>query len=101
MTKRTKKLIDSLEKSIKDKDREIQLLKDDISDKNNFIDELDKKLAACNHAISSTPSDCKRGPWCEACGFRKEIRVNRGFVISDIVVCGKGDSCVNFIQQEM
>lgn len=53
------------------------------------------------------PPDCKRGPWCKACEFVKEVKVFRPLepgkpacIVETLHVCGKGESCNNFVQKE-
>lgn len=53
----------------------------------------------------TVPKDCVRGPWCEACEFVKTFYVSHyyGFAQSDVrkaYVCGKGQSCNNFVQKK-
>lgn len=53
------------------------------------------------------PEDCNQGRYCEACAFAKKFNYHAyGYfsghetLISGIM-CGKGESCKNFIQKEI
>ena len=53
------------------------------------------------------PEGCKKGPWCKACEFVKTFTYY-DFTYSMIgsvpiatgYACGKGESCVNFVQKK-
>lgn len=56
---------------------------------------------------NSIPEDCNQGQYCEACTFAKKFNYHTyGYfsghetLISGIM-CGKGESCKNFIQKEI
>lgn len=52
------------------------------------------------------PEGCKKGPWCKACEFVKEFTHYEHFMTGSVpiatgYVCGKGESCVNFVQKKI
>lgn len=75
---------------------------------NNLVDEiaaLKIKFDEMAELEESVPSDCVRGPWCQACEFVKTYSYHHhyGFGQWDTVTayrCGKGESCKNFVQKE-
>lgn len=83
----------------------INRLKDriDKTERDNGI--LTAKLIAMKVDLDNTPKDCKSGPWCRACEFRKCYRVYSDYIIPGceraielLYVCGKGNACENFVE---
>lgn len=67
---------------------------------------LIRKLEEVTALNESTPENCTKGPWCKACEFVRTFHyfdyLNPLRHKTDIVyVCGKGNSCVNFVQKEL
>lgn len=68
-------------------------------------DMLKQKFDAMTELEESKPDDCVRGPWCKSCSFvssflRRESYGIGGHKWITAYVCGKGKSCVNFVQQK-
>ena len=88
-------------KTIKDQEREIDILKKQLAESEKTVDALDKKLEEFTRLSDGTPDDCKRGPWCGACEFSKVMHISYGrFGYQNVYFCGKGESCSNFIQKK-
>ena len=48
----------------------------------------------------------QKGPWCKACEFVKEFTHYEYFLTGSIpiatgYVCGKGETCINFVQKKI
>ena len=71
-----------------------------LNTKTERIAELEKKLVEYFKLNDATPSDCKRGSWCAACEFAKHIGIRKSFGYVETFMCGKADSCQNFVQKE-
>ena len=95
-----KKKIEELNKIIEYKNDEIKRLENRLLRKEERIHTLEIDLEHCKCAISTTPHDCTRGPWCAGCEFVKEVAVSHGGYISYIHLCGKAESCINFVQKK-
>lgn len=81
--------------------KEIENLKKENNDLKKAIDIYDLKLAEAEKYIDYPPSGCTRGPWCEACGFVKHFYVRHPlYSTRTITVCGKGESCKNFVERK-
>lgn len=93
--------------------REVEELLKELDTAREKIDRIERakrvlmdKLEAIGELNGSTPEDCERGPWCDACEF------NRTFVYREYrpgghnvrvvgSACGKGKSCPNFVQRSV
>lgn len=82
---------------------------EDLERKNhNLIDEnaeLKMKFDEMSKLQESIPTDCVRGPWCKACEFVKTYHYVDHYGLGRFntvtaYVCGKGNSCTNFVQKE-
>ena len=81
--------------------------KDALIDK---LAEVTTKFEVMGELKESEPADCKRGPWCKACEFVKTYHYSEyipggymrpGFTtLRTAYMCGKGDSCKQFVQKE-
>ena len=94
------RIINGLRIALESKDRKIDFINNQLTDKDRKILDLEVKLKECKCLIDATPLDCKRGAWCQACEFAKKITVSHGYCISDIYLCGKAEACSNFVQKE-
>lgn len=68
--------------------------------------ELDAKLREIGRLEESVPTDCVKGPWCEACEFVRTFHYRKYYGHSNystncMYVCGKGESCKNFVQRKV
>lgn len=100
---------------------EIRLLKLEVSEREAVIDKLreltkekDDKLVEMETQLyearqiiekyrcldEATPKDCKRGSYCQACSFNKEITVRDRYGTRVTYFCSKAESCKNFVQKE-
>ena len=98
--KTKKKQIEELKIQLEQKEYNFRELLKDINIKNKRIQELEEKLTEYFRLDDATPSDCKRGSWCGACEFGKSIHVAKGFSYIETFMCGKANSCNNFVQRE-
>lgn len=81
--------------------RDKRELTDIATDHNNAIADLKAALRKFEVLNNATPENCKRGEWCKACEFAKEIRVPVGsFGYKTEYFCGKNEACSNFVQKE-
>ena len=73
----------------------------------DFAATLQAKFDAMAHLEETIPSDCVRGPWCKACEFVRTFHYVERYddmitpCVIEAYVCGKGKSCVNFVQQNI
>ena len=84
-----------LEQLLWERDREISRLKKE------YEILKDKFIAACDY-LDHTPSDCKRGVWCETCQYARSFHIcnhyNRDY--GTVWVCTKEvDTCSNYIKR--
>lgn len=91
------------------RDLEEKLIDTEIERNNyrNMAISLEQKLDDIARLEETTPEDCKKGPWCVACEFGKVYHYMEHYdfntntrICNKIYVCGKGESCKNFIQRE-
>ena len=65
----------------------------------------EEKFDTVQQLADMTPSDCKRGEWCKACEFGRIFCVERGWpyrhYTAEIVLCGKGEACRNFVERRV
>lgn len=69
------------------------------------IASLENKFEKLGELEETVPEGCVRGPWCKACEFVKTFHHVEyiGFGQHTTVTayaCGRGKSCVNFVQME-
>lgn len=111
MFKSKSKEIARLKKECDIRDHVIEKLKEDIKDLTRNHTKLNEDLEEARRIIeeyrcldAATPSDCKRGEWCKACEFKKEIHTRYGFFGTGTMTsyfCGKAESCQNFVQEKI
>ena len=67
---------------------------------------LRDKLESVQHLVDTTPVDCTPGKWCRGCEFSKTYHIPKptsyGMLgaYDVLYVCGKGETCRNFLQRE-
>lgn len=86
-------------KKVRELEDKLRIAERERDDYKSEVYELRDGLKSIEKAIDSTPKDCIRGSWCQACEFGKELTVSGVFRNYTFCVCGKGDSCKNFIQK--
>lgn len=65
------------------------------------IRDLTAKLNKIQQDINTTPEDCIRGMYCGACEFAKTYHVfTDNYCCSVIYVCGKSETCKNFVERK-
>ena len=74
----------------------VQELETTIEEKDNQIRDLGK---AFSEATKEPPSGCKKGNWCQACVYNKQVVSGYSPYAMTIGVCMK-DSCESFVQRE-
>ena len=74
----------------------VQELETTIEEKNNQIRDLGK---AFSEATKAPPDGCKKGNWCQACVYNKQVVSGYSPYAMTIGVCMK-DSCESFVQRE-
>lgn len=89
--KRVKELEEKLHEAKRDRDKYIFKAK-----------ALTEKLEAIAELKESIPADCTKGPWCKSCEFVRTFhdayKDRYGNYYSEpFYVCGKGESCKNFV----
>lgn len=82
---------------------EIRQLKKQLEEQDRTIEAQDTEIRdlgkAFAEATKAPPEGCKKGNWCRACSWNKNI-VSKHFAYEDIIgVCMKG-SCESFTQRE-
>ena len=98
------KTIAKYEQRIKeDSDRIVEL----IHEKNNLAGQIDSykkmidELQPPEGAYIPAFEGCKKGPWCDACVYKKTFPVRKGsFNYDHINTCMRGVACKNFISSE-
>ena len=97
-------------KRIKDLETEVKRLRDVESEKNelkHMLNNVERELKTVLKLKEYIPEDCIPGIYCEACEFAKRYRYenwgffnNRATLFSG-TICGKAESCKNFVQREI
>lgn len=71
------------------------------------LDDAESRIRRILKLKESMPADCVMGNYCEACSFGKKyyyhqfsLYTQRNTTLSGIL-CGKGESCKNFVQREI
>jgi hypothetical protein len=61
------------------------------------------KLEQIGSVSEKLPEDCVKGPWCQACDFSKTFHYTDYYAgpLRTGYVCGKSESCKNFVQKEV
>lgn len=90
------KRVEELERTIDKKDEELARAYNDLT-------KYEKQFDAMQMVADTTPVNCIRGEWCKACEFSRVFHVERGWphrrYTAEIVLCGKGESCKNFVER--
>ena len=74
----------------------VQELETTIEEKDNQIRDLGK---AFSEATKEPPVGCRKGNWCQACVYNKQVVSGYSPYAMTIGVCMK-DSCESFVQRE-
>lgn len=65
--------------------------------------EKDRVILELTNLSAGTPEDCKRGTWCEECGFakRKVVRVGSAPYYDHYTTyyCGKAEACQHLLRK--
>lgn len=64
------------------------------------LEGLQEKLKDISEYEDTTPEDCVRDKYCEACEFGKIYHVHSALLSRQFAMCTKGKSCPNFIQKK-
>lgn len=92
-TKKLKNRILELERELKDRDTQINKMDSCLKDYIRAFEDMQTML-------DNTPNDCVRGEWCKACEFVKKYDIPSLYTLGyTSYICGKGESCPNFIQK--
>lgn len=86
-------------KSRSELERELLVAKSRIASLEGTVNSYDRKFEKIADLKDSTPADCKRGPWCKTCQFVRPFFNPLGG--PTIYVCGKSESCSNYVQKEV
>ena len=102
-----KKKIAELEKTIEDQKKTIARLNCDVETISSIREDLErdvadayKKVIDIQNTLDKTPSGCEPGRQCIACEFGKAYYIptrRRGYG-DYIYICGKAESCQNFVK---
>lgn len=98
------KIVSNL-KRVKELERELEKTKLERDNYHGELCDLEFKFKNMGKLQESVPEDCKKGPWCESCAFVKKFYLHRnyGYVVGGVetaYICGKSDSCSNYVQRE-
>ena len=85
-------------KSRRELEYELSLARSRITNLEGVVNAYDIKFEKIADLKSSTPADCKRGPWCQTCQFVRPFFNPLGG--AEAYVCGKSESCSNYVQKE-
>ncbi len=96
----SRKRIKELERTLKEKDIEIDNLKREAATLKLTNEELVEKFEEMSVVKNSIPEDCTSGKYCEACAFSKRYYLRSGFGWTEVVLCNKAGGCKNFVQEE-
>lgn len=98
-----KEKIRELESVIDDLNQEISELNNKITNYKDAVKGLEADIDSITKLKDATPEDCKQGEWCKSCEFAK-VYWSRSYCsnglwrITSRYLCGKGESCKNFVQ---
>lgn len=72
----------------------------------NLLDYANDTIRDITRLRDNTQEDCIKGPWCQSCEFVKSYRIygrrDPNFTSVKLVyICGKAESCPNFVQREV
>lgn len=93
------------EEKVKSQERQILDLKYENSRLRSELAELKVKFEEASRLEESMPKDCTKGPWCKACEFAKVYFHIEHYGMGSwntvpYYMCGKGESCSNFVKKE-
>ena len=87
----------------RDHEAEIKRLKSRVQELETTIEKRDDKILELEKAFSEAtkepPAGCKKGNWCQACVYNKQVVSGYSPYAMTIGVCMK-DSCESFVQRE-
>lgn len=97
--KKLKSRIEELVAENKNLKSRIEELVDKNENLESKIEKLNNDLDEITSDINTTPEDCKRGEWCEACEFAKFYSITNNYHYSTKCTCGKAEVCKNFVER--
>ena len=87
----------------RDHEAEIKRLKSRVQELETTIEEKDDRIRELGKAFSEATKEpsagCKKGNWCQACVYNKQVVSGYSPYAMTIGVCMK-DSCESFVQRE-
>ena len=87
----------------RDCEAEIKRLKSRVQELETTIEEKDDRIRELGKAFweatKEPPAGCKKGNWCQACVYNKQVVSGYSPYAMTIGVCMK-DSCESFVQRE-
>ena len=87
----------------RDYEAEIKRLKSRVQELETTIEEKDDRIRELGKAFweatKEPPAGCKKGNWCQACVYNKQVVSGYSPYAMAIGVCMKG-SCESFVQRE-
>ena len=87
----------------RDHEAEIKRLKSRVQELETTIEEKDDRIRELGKAFweatKEPPDGCKKGNWCQACVYNKQVVSGYSPYAMTIGVCMK-DSCESFVQRE-
>lgn len=95
-----RKIINELKQALHEKDEVLAKAEKELVRKEEELAKVTKERDEFARLHDATPSDCKRGTWCEACEFAKKYALHKGVWTKEYYFCGKAESCSNFVQKE-
>lgn len=88
---------------VEELEREVASLKYKLCEAESRANNAESSLERLLELRDTTPEDCTSGTYCKACEFVKEFCYH-GYWDRPILTgyyCGKGKSCMNFIQKKV
>lgn len=87
----------------RDYEAEIKRLKSRVQELETTIEKRDDQIRdlgkAFSEATKEPPDGCKKGNWCQACVYNKQVVSGYSPYVMTIGVCMKG-SCESFVQRK-
>lgn len=104
-----RKRVAELEAQLEARLEEVRALEQENNDLRVCLDRATVDLERILNAKQTIPEGCTPGPWCKACGFGKawashyhaksSYWIDGYDTICSGYLCGKGNSCKNFVQK--
>ena len=88
-------------KRVAELEKEVRELKDKNEKLEAHLSSTNDHLSYILEQKASTPDGCIPGEYCRACEFVKPYYHHDYYTLIEGFLCGKGESCSNFIQKKV